>query len=535
MKAESLPTGRPLKALLGGLVDVPEQLQVSDITLDSRQVTPGAAFLACSGRTHHGLAFAERAVAAGARAILWEPAPGVAPPPLDAAVVVRAVPNLRAQLGVIADRFFDAPSASLTLAGITGTNGKTTCAWLLAQALQYCGRRAAYIGTLGAGVPGQLAALAHTTPDALTLHRLLAQLRAVGCDSVALEVSSHALDQNRCAGVRFHTAVFTNLTRDHLDYHGSMSAYGAAKATLLAWPTLSARVINVDDEFGLSLAREQLQGRVPGDAAGRGGAGGISREVDTGSGDAAEERLFLTSQRPAAWLAGAADYVCASTVSASSAGLTIQIESSLGAARLASRLIGDFNVDNLLSVLAVLLAWDVPLASACAALERCTAPPGRMQAEGGGAAPLALIDYAHTPDALSKALRAARAHCRGRLWCVFGCGGERDRGKRAEMGRIAASLADAIIVTDDNPRGEAADAIVAAIMDGISEAGGAPRTRVIHDRALAIASALAQAVPDDVVLVAGKGHEDYQIVGSERRPFSDAAVVLQLLAGRASR
>jgi UDP-N-acetylmuramoyl-L-alanyl-D-glutamate--2,6-diaminopimelate ligase len=524
MNVESLPTWRPLKALLGGLTDVPEQLEVSDITLDSREVRPGAAFLACQGRTHHGLAFAERAVAAGARAILWEPAAGVAPPPLDAAVLVRAVPNLSAQLGFIADRFFDAPSASLTLAGITGTNGKTTCAWLLAQALQYCGRRAAYIGTLGAGVPGALAKLTHTTPDVLTLHRLLAQLRTMGCDSVALEVSSHALDQNRCAGVRFHTAVFTNLTRDHLDYHGSMSAYGAAKATLLAWPTLAARVINVDDEFGLSLAREQLQRR------GAGGAGGTS-----GAGSAGDELLFLTSQRRAAWLASAADYVCASAVSAGSTGLTIQIDSSRGVARLDSRLIGDFNVDNLLSVLAVLLAWDVPLASACAALARCTAPPGRMQAEGGADAPLALIDYAHTPDALSKALRAARAHCRGRLWCVFGCGGERDIGKRAEMGGIAASLADAIIVTDDNPRGEDPGAIVAAIMDGISAAGGAPRTRVIHDRAQAIGSALAQAAPSDVVLVAGKGHEDYQVIGSERRPFSDAAVVLQLLAGRARR
>jgi UDP-N-acetylmuramoyl-L-alanyl-D-glutamate--2,6-diaminopimelate ligase len=518
MNVESLPNWRPLKALLGGLADVPERLEVSDITQDSRRVTPGAAFLACKGRTHHGLAFAEDAAAAGARAILWEPAAGVTPPPLDAAILVRAVPNLSAQLGFIADRFFDAPSASLTLAGITGTNGKTTCAWLLAQALQYCGRRAAYIGTLGAGTPSALDALAHTTPDALTLHRLLAQLRSTGFDSVAMEVSSHALDQNRCAGVRFHTAVFTNLTRDHLDYHGDMSAYGAAKAKLLDWPTLAARVINVDDPFGLALARDQLQGRA--------------------AGAASEEQLFLTSQRPAEWLASAADYVCASAVSASGAGLTIQIQSSRGAAQLGSRLIGGFNVENLLTVLAVLLAWDVPLANACEALSRCSAPPGRMQAEGGGGAPLALIDYAHTPDALAKALRAARAHCRGRLWCVFGCGGERDRGKRGEMGRIAAALADAIVVTDDNPRREDAGEIVAAIIEGVTAAGGAARTRVIHDRAQAIGSALTQAAADDVVLVAGKGHEDYQIVGSERRPFSDAAVVLQvlqLLARRAGR
>ena len=503
---------RPLKALLGGLVEVPERLEVSDITQDSRSVTPGAAFLACRGRTHHGLEFVHSAVAAGARAILWEPAPGITPPPLDAAIVVCAVPNLSAQLGFIADRFFDAPSASLTLAGITGTNGKTTCAWLLAQALQLCGRRSAYIGTLGAGAPGALATLAHTTPDALTLHRLLAGLRSSGVDSVAMEVSSHALDQNRCAGVRFHTAVFTNLTRDHLDYHGDMAAYGAAKAKLLDWPTLAARVINVDDPFGMALARDRLQARLA-----RG---------------APADRLFLTTQRPGEWSASGADYVCATAVGAAETGLAIEIDSSRGAARLHSSLIGDFNVENLLTVLAVLLAWDVPLALACDALARCAAPPGRMQPEGGGGLPLALIDYAHTPDALAKALRAARRHCRGRLWCVFGCGGERDLGKRPEMGRIAAQLADAIIVTDDNPRREDPAAIVAPIVAAIAAAGGAARTRVIHDRAQAIASALGEAAPADVVLVAGKGHEDYQIIGGARRPFSDAALVLQALAER---
>jgi UDP-N-acetylmuramoyl-L-alanyl-D-glutamate--2,6-diaminopimelate ligase len=514
MIAGGQPNWRPLKALLGGLVDVPERLEVSDITQDSRSVTPGAAFLACRGRTHHGLDFADAAIAAGARAILWEPAPGVTAPAFDAAVVVCAVPNLSAQLGFIADRFFDAPSASLTLAGITGTNGKTTCAWLLAQALQLCGRQTAYIGTLGAGIPGALTTLAHTTPDALTLQRLLAQLRSSGFDSVAMEVSSHALDQDRCAGVRFHTAVFTNLTRDHLDYHADMNAYGAAKARLFDWPTLAARVINVDDPFGLELARDQLQAQL---ARGTPGA-----------------RLFLTSQRPAEWIASGADYVCASAARVSPGGLDIDIESSHGSARLTSSLIGNFNVDNLLTVLAVLLAWDVPLASACEALARCSAPPGRMQPEGGDDSPLALIDYAHTPDALAKALHAARTHCRGRLWCVFGCGGERDRGKRADMGRIAATLADLIIVTDDNPRREDPREIVASIMEGITAAGGAARTRVIHDRAQAIRAALASAPAADVVLVAGKGHEDYQIVGRERRVFSDAAVVRQVLAERAT-
>ena len=314
--------------------------------------------------------------------------------------------------------------------------------------------------------------------------------------------------------MRFHTAVFTNLTRDHLDYHADMSAYGAAKARLFDWPTLAARVINVDDPFGLELARDQLQAQL---ARGTPGA-----------------RLFLTSQRPAEWVASGADYVCASAVRASPGGLEIEIESSRGSARLSSSLIGNFNVDNLLTVLAVLLAWELPLSSACEALARCSAPPGRMQPEGGGDSPLALVDYAHTPDALAKALHAARTHCRGRLWCVFGCGGERDRGKRADMGRIAATLADLIIVTDDNPRREDPHEIVASIMDGITAAGGGARARVIHDRAQAIRAALASAPAADVVLVAGKGHEDYQIVGRERRAFSDAAVVRQVLAERAT-
>jgi UDP-N-acetylmuramoyl-L-alanyl-D-glutamate--2,6-diaminopimelate ligase len=499
MNTPGVQNWRPLKAVLGGLVDVPESVEVSDLTLDSRSVTPGAAFFACRGGAHHGLEFAAAAAAAGARAILWEPAPGVQAPSLDASILVRAIPNLRSQLGYIADRFFDAPSASLTVAGITGTNGKTTCAWLLAQALDLSGRRAAYIGTLGGGSIRELTDLETTTPDAVTLHRLLAGMRAQAFEAVAMEVSSHGLDQGRVAGVRFHTAVFTNLTRDHLDYHGDMTTYGAAKARLFEWPTLKLRVINVDDPFGLELAQSARRG------------GGSAQ-------------LFLTSQRPSAWLASGADYVCASSVHRRDTGLELEIESSRGRASLASRLLGDFNVDNLLTVLAVLLAWELPLAAACEALSRCSAPPGRLQPEGGHGTPLTLIDYAHTPDALAKALHAARAHCRGRLLCVFGAGGDRDPGKRAEMGRIAARGADLLIITNDNPRREDPEKITAAILQGVADAGALARTRVIHERALAIQTAIAGAAADDVVLVAGKGHEDYQIIGSERRAFSDTEV-----------
>jgi len=510
MSMTAQPTWRPLKAVLGGLVDIPDRLEVSDITQDSRSVIPGAAFLACQGRTQHGLKFVDAAVYAGARAVLWEPAPGVAAPVVDGSIVVRAVPNLHAQLGYIADRFFDAPSAGMMVAAITGTNGKTTCAWLLAQALNLCGRSAAYIGTLGFGTPGVMHTLEQTTPDAVTLQRALATLRAAGMDSIAMEVSSHALDQNRCAGMRMHSAVFTNLSRDHLDYHGDMDSYGAAKAKLFNWPTLAARVINVDDPFGQELARERLQG-----------AGAV------------QSRLFLTSQHSNEWLTSGADFVYTEGVRASAHGLELDVESSRGETLLHSHLLGDFNVDNLLTVLATLLAWDIPLDQARMALERCSAPPGRMQPDGGGALPLVLVDYAHTPDALSKALHAARAHCDGRLWCVFGCGGERDVGKRGLMGQVAAQLADEIVVTDDNPRRENPDRIVAAIMEGVIAAGAGWRVQVNHDRAQAIRAAVSKAHAGDVVLVAGKGHEDYQLIGNERREFSDAAVVHQILAEQA--
>jgi UDP-N-acetylmuramoyl-L-alanyl-D-glutamate--2,6-diaminopimelate ligase len=513
----SMNTAQPLARLAAGLatMPVPPDIMVSDLTLDSRAAGPGTLFLACKGRTHHGLKFAQQAVSQGARAVLYEESPDVDTPNFGAGVFVAAVPQLSQRASLIADRFFGAPSQALTVAGITGTNGKTTCAWLLAQALQFCGRPAAYMGTLGFGLghgssgrPPELTATEHTTSDAVTVQRHLAALRNLGAECVSMEVSSHAIDQDRVAAVRFNTAAFTNLTRDHLDYHGTMEAYGAAKARLFAWPALSNRVINVDDPFGLALAAQPSQAR-----------------------------LVITSQKGPVSSMGHAEYVRAIRVTPDPNGLVIGVDSSWGSAELTVRLIGEFNVDNVLTVLAVLLAWNVPLAQAIKALEQCRAASGRMEMFGGrGLTPLAIVDYAHTPDALAKALSAARQHCRGQLRVVFGCGGDRDAGKRPLMGRIAAELADDIIVTDDNPRTEDPARIVAEIVAGIAGAAGptvrrAP-TVVEHDRALAIRMALERSVPDDVVLVAGKGHEDYQIYGRERRPFVDQAVVTAALEKR---
>jgi UDP-N-acetylmuramoyl-L-alanyl-D-glutamate--2,6-diaminopimelate ligase len=490
-------TARPLAQLTAGFAQVPAEIMVSDLTLDSRAATPGALFLALSGRTHHGLNFAPEAVARGARAVLYEAGGTFAVPALPPGTFIAALPDLTERVGHIADRFFGAPSRQLTIAGITGTNGKTTCAWLLAQALEHCRRPAAYIGTLGFGRPAHVTPTVHTTSDAVTVQRQLAELRALGAECVCMEVSSHALDQARVNGVRFNTAVFTNLTRDHLDYHGTMEAYGEAKARLFAWPDLAHRVINIDDGFGARLAR---------------------------SGDPAS---LIVTTRLGQDVPAVAQFVRAARVTPDPSGLVIEVHSSWGTAELAVRLVGEFNVDNVLTVLAVLLAWGIPLNEAVRALGKCRAASGRMEMFGGrGRTPLAIVDYAHTPDALVNALRAARLHCRGELRVVFGCGGDRDAGKRPMMGRIASELADDIIVTDDNPRSEDPARIVADILAGI---GATPHV-VEHDRALAIRLGLERSGQDDVVLIAGKGHEDYQIIGSERRAFKDQVIVSAALA-----
>ena len=500
--------GVSLMWLLDGIASVPaNDARVDDLALDSRAAKPGSLFFALPGRQAHGLKFAAEAVARGASVVLWDPvdAPGVATPGAATANAVFAAPvaGLKQLLGRIADRFFGWPSSHMRIVGITGTNGKTTCAYLLAQCLQRLKCDAAYIGTLGWGRPGALQAPTHTTPDVVSVHRLLSKLRALGVRDVAMEVSSHALDQGRVDGVRFHAAAFTNLTRDHLDYHESMQAYGAAKARLFAVPDLKHVVINIGDDFGREFAR-QYGGRVPLTAVWIGA--GVSGWLADRSLHATDVRLDLR-------------------------GISIAVDGSFGAQTVNTRLLGRFNAENAVVVLACLAALDVALADAAAALAGCTAPPGRMEVieAAGGGKPLAVIDYAHTPDALVKALGALREHCRGALWCVFGCGGDRDPGKRPMMGAIADEWADEIIVTDDNPRSESPQSIT----DGITLGIKSHRARVIHDRGEAIATALGEAADDDLVLIAGKGHEDYQIYGDVRRSFSDRDEALRCLGAAA--
>lgn len=490
--------------LLDGIAAVPAtEARVADLSIDSREVRPGGLFLALRGRRAHGLEFAAEAAARGASAVLWEPAPGVAPPAFPEPVYAAPVPELGALVGRIADRFFQWPSAQVRVIGITGTNGKTTCAYLATQCLMRLGERSAYIGTLGWGRLDALEMPTHTTPDAVSVHRMLAQLKAQGVRVVAMEVSSHALDQGRVDGVRFHTAAFTNLTRDHLDYHATMQAYGEAKERLFAMPDLMHMVINIGDDFGRELATRRA-GRAP-----------ITAVWIGADGDR--------------WLAERSLH--APAVSLGPHGIALDVDGSFGALHVTTKLLGRFNAENALVVLGCLVSLGVPLAEAGAALADCTAPPGRMEVieSATPGKPLAVIDYAHTPDALAKALAALREHCRGALWCVFGCGGDRDPGKRAMMGAVADDLADQIVVTDDNPRSENPEDIVRAITEGIRR----HRARVIHDRAAAIAAALEGAAGADVVLIAGKGHEDYQIYGAKRLRFSDRREALKILGAAA--
>jgi UDP-N-acetylmuramoyl-L-alanyl-D-glutamate--2,6-diaminopimelate ligase len=482
-----------LRALLHGVVEIAEEQdrELSGLAIDSRAVGNGDCFIAFPGVANDGRRFIADAVGRGAAAVLYEPngfeAPAVNMPCLG-------VPQLRDKLGAIADRFYGAPSRRLTVIGVTGTNGKTTCTQLLAQALDEPDSRCAIIGTLGYGFPGALNTSLHTTPDAVTVHRLLDEFSRAGATHAAMEVSSHALDQGRVNAVTIPLAVFTNLTRDHLDYHGDMAAYGKAKAGLFALPGVKHAIVNRDDPFG----RELL-----------GGFGKDIRVVTYGleGGGVTVRTLKLTPR-----------------------GMQLRITSPAGPAQLTSPLYGRFNAYNLLAAFATLLALGFTAADAAHRLARARAPAGRMERFGGGkGAPLVVVDYAHTPDALEKVLAALREHAKGKLACVFGCGGDRDRGKRPLMGEIAERLADRVILTDDNPRSEDGEAIVAEIRAGMKS-----EPRVIRDRREAILEAITQAAADDIVLVAGKGHEDYQQVGAERRPYSDRDTVRDIVGEEAS-
>lgn len=486
----------PLAQLLAGVADAGDAAAVcvTGLCLDSRRVRPGEAFVALKGLNCHGIRFAGAARQRGASVVLAE-----APMPADLHVPgpVVWIADLAARLGALAARFFGDPGASLEITGVTGTNGKTSIVQLLAQAWSRLGHVAASIGTLGAGIHGRLGGGERTTPDAISVQALLAEFRDSKVDQVAMEVSSHALVQGRVNAVPFHSAVFTNLSRDHLDYHGSMQAYFEAKARLFDWPGLDTAVINVDDSHGRELAA-----RLPSSVR------VLRCAIDAPDADVRARKLRSHAD-----------------------GFDFELATPWGDTSVHSALLGRFNVSNLLAVAACLGAADVPFDRLCSVLARLEPIRGRMNRIGGQGQPLVVVDYAHTPQALELALDSLRPHTRGRLWCVFGAGGDRDRGKRPQMGAVVEARADRLVITDDNPRSEKGDAIVAAIVAGLDKPGAA---LVIRDRARAIATAIAEAVAEDVVLIAGKGHETTQEDARGKHPFDDLQVAAAALAGRAS-
>jgi UDP-N-acetylmuramoyl-L-alanyl-D-glutamate--2,6-diaminopimelate ligase len=492
MMASKLAHGVTLATLLQDIATVPRTLDrhVEDITLDSREVRPGSCFIALAGHKEDGARYAAEAIARGAIAVIAErPLEDLRP---DVPLIHSA--ELRQQLGAIANRFFDTPSAALELCAVTGTNGKTTVAHLVAQAVELMGDAAAYIGTLGAGALHQLQPLANTTPDIITINRWLAASRERGCHVVALEASSHALAQQRLGGLKIRAGAFTNLGHDHLDYHIDVDTYGSAKRRLFAHPDLDAMVINIDDALGAQIALTRPAAR----------------------------SLWTCSSR------GASARLRADGVVAASTGMQFTLDIDGWRKRIASRLAGRFNVDNLLVVCGLLLACDYEARAVANVLPLLRGVSGRAEECGRSASGARIfVDYAHTPDSLAAILATLRELAPRRILVVFGCGGGRDRSKRPVMGAIAERDAERVIVTADNPRDEDAAVIASEILAGMRTPEAA---EVVVDRAEAIRVAIDEAGDGDIVLIAGKGHERTQESAGRRTAFSDHAEIARALA-----
>lgn len=462
-------------------------LGVTGITSDSRQVCAGMAFAAYPGEAGDGRRHVAAAIAAGALVVIWE-ATAFEWPAEFTQVANFAVPDLRDALGDIAAVVYGNPSNAMWVIGVTGTNGKTSCTQWIAQSLNVLARKTVVIGTLGNGIPPDLHYTGNTTPDATVVQAVMRDYRELGVTAVAMEVSSHGLDQGRVHGVQFDVAVLTNFSQDHLDYHGDMASYAAVKSKLFAWTNLRYAILNSDDVLGRELVSTSSAAKV------------VTYGFEVADVRGSDLQLSLT-------------------------GLSMQVDTPWGAGRINSALLGRFNAHNLLATLAALLVSDVNFADALRVLALVQPVAGRMQTLGGGKQPLVVVDYAHTPDALEKVLQTLRElNPAGKLWCVFGCGGERDVGKRPLMGAAASHYADSVMVTSDNPRSEQPQQIIDAIRAGMNG-----QEMVEADRALAINSVIAQAKAGDVVLIAGKGHEDYQEVAGVKYPFSDVQVAAMAL------
>lgn len=480
---------------ISNFLDFKSDLEISHLTLNSNDVIANSLFIALQGSNHHGLNYAKSAIEKGAVAVLFDKNDMALVDEIlsNANVLKIGVENLAQNLGNIAARFYENPSQKLNVIGITGTNGKTSCSQFLAQALKNSG----VIGTLGWGKIDELQTTLNTTPDALAIQKMLASLKKAGCENVAMEVSSHGLAQGRTNGVRFKGTIFTNFSRDHLDYHKTMEAYLETKLKLFNSPELEFAVVNLDDEMSNKIIAA------------------IPKNIDI-IGVTIENKLAPRGQT-----------LNAKNIDLNLSGIQFEVDWQNQKQACHVSLIGKFNLENALCVLATLLKLGLDLNDAAKCLKDLKPIAGRMEKFGGeNNLPLVIVDYAHTPDALEKVLSSLRCHLKGELSVVFGCGGNRDKGKRSQMGRVAEELADNITLTDDNPRFESSEDIIEDILSGFFN----NEAKVIYDRKIAIRHAIEHATPQDCVLIAGKGHEDYQEINGEKISFSDAQCVREALA-----
>ncbi|MFA7552649.1 MAG: UDP-N-acetylmuramoyl-L-alanyl-D-glutamate--2,6-diaminopimelate ligase [Spongiibacteraceae bacterium] len=497
--------------LLGELIAIDDQrlasIEVSGLELDSRAIMPGDLFLALPGFAVDGRDYIDKAIAAGAAAVLVEKDDNWLEIIERKGIAIIPLVGLAGQVSDIAGKFYNHPSHSLALIGVTGTNGKTSCTQLMMQLLSCLGKSCGVIGTLGNGVNGKLSESVNTTPDAVVIQRLLAEWRDQQVDVVAMEVSSHGLEQKRVAALQFDLALFTNLSRDHLDYHGSMQAYADSKIRLFKQPGLKQAVINADDVFANDLSEVIAEG------------------VNV-------LRYSVSGNSVGKTLGNKAAEVWAENIVYHSRGVRADLHTPWGQFSIDSPLLGSFNLSNLLAAISCFGAMGLPVADLVAEVVHLKPIDGRMEQLKVEADVTVVIDYAHTPDALEKALVAMRQHSQGKLWCVFGCGGDRDQGKRPLMGAVVQRHADHVVVTSDNPRFESAADIINQVLGGVDRP-----TLVEEDRDAAIDFVIANAQPGDSILIAGKGHENYQLVGKQRIPFSDSKqarlALLKRMAGAA--
>jgi len=504
--AEKLHSEASLLELVEGIKEISDEdkstlrVVVTGVQMDSRLLRKGDLFIACFGRNHDARNYIDAAIEQGCSAVLADSGGDWQGIQLRDQVPIFAIDNLSAKISEIAGRFYGHPSTKLSVIGITGTNGKTSCSQFIAQSMTSLGCRCGVIGTLGYGICGELKETQLTTPDAVFTQTALAEMVSENVDPIAMEVSSVGLHQKRVRAVKFDTAVFTNLTRDHLDYHESMEAYGENKKKLFAMPGLSAAIVNLDDPFALPIINS------------------ISSDVE-----------ILTYS-----LKNKVATVYAESIELTRGGFSASIVTPLGEGKISGKLIGYFNFSNVLAVVTALINYlprkgETSIEAICQAISKLQPVDGRMEIIGESEEITAVVDYAHTPDGLRSALTALRDHFKGSIWCVFGCGGNRDKGKRPLMGEIAEKFSDKLVITDDNPRNEEGDEIVEHILSGVNEPD---KVAVVRDRAAAISHAIANANSGDVVLVAGKGHETYQDIAGTRNIFSDAKQVRLALQER---